>query len=108
MTAESRPPEAYQRFVARYERLAKAWDLIHEEGADGPLDQKTARLVKLAVSIGALREGPVHAGVRKALRMGISREEIEQVVGLAASTMGMPSTVAASSWVNDVLDAEGD
>ena len=106
MSSKSGPPKAYTRFVERYPSLSQAWDLIHEEGERGPLDARTQRLVKLAVSIGALREGPVHAGVRKALRMGISREEIEHVVALAASTMGMPSTVAAHSWVNDVLDAK--
>jgi hypothetical protein len=28
---------------------------------EGPLDAKTARLVKLAVAVGAMREGAVHA-----------------------------------------------
>ncbi len=106
MSGKSNPPKAYTRFVERFEKLGEAWDLIHEEGEKGPLDPRTQRLVKLAVSIGALREGPVHASVRKALRMGISQEEIEQVVALAASTLGMPGTVAAHSWVHDVLDAK--
>ena len=35
-----------------------------------------------------------------------SREEIEQVVALSSGTLGMPSTVAAFSWVSDVLDAK--
>jgi alkylhydroperoxidase/carboxymuconolactone decarboxylase family protein YurZ len=34
--------------------------------------------------------------------MGISVEEIEQVVALAAGTLGMPATVAAFTWVRDV------
>jgi len=34
--------------------------------------------------------------------MGISIEELEQVVALAAGTMGMPATVAAFTWVRDV------
>ncbi len=96
------PPKKYQDFVARYPKLAEAWDAMHEAGAAGPLDAKTQRLVKLAVAIGGLREGAVHASARKALDMGISVEELEQVVALAAGTMGMPATVAAFTWVRDV------
>jgi len=64
----------------------------------GPLDAKTQRLVKLAVGIGAMREGAVHASVRKARAMGIETEAIEQVVALSAGTLGMPATVAAYTW----------
>jgi len=96
------PPKKYKDFTARYPKLAEAWDSIHEAGATGPLDVKTQRLVKLAVSIGALREGAVHASARKALDMGITVEEMEQVVALAAGTLGMPATVAAFTWVRDV------
>ena len=96
------PPKKYREFVARYPKLAEAWDAIHEAGATGSLDEKTQRLVKLAVAIGGLREGAVHASVRKALDLGISAEELEQVVALAAGTLGMPATVAAFTWVRDV------
>ena len=96
------PPKKYRDFVGRYPKLAEAWDAIHEAGAAGPLDEKTQRLVKLAVAIGGLREGAVHASARKALDMGISIEELEQVVALAAGTLGMPATVAAFTWVRDV------
>jgi len=96
------PPKKYRDFVGRYPKLAEAWDAIHEAGATGPLDAKTQRLVKLAVAIGGLREGAVHASVRKAMDMGVTIEEMEQVVALAAGTLGMPSTVAAFTWVRDV------
>jgi len=96
------PPKKYRDFVARFPKLGEAWDALHEAGATGPLDAKTQRLVKLAVAIGGLREGAVHASARKALDMGISVEELEQVVALAAGTMGMPATVAAFTWVRDV------
>ena len=63
--------------------------------------------MKLGIAMGAAREGAVHAGVRKALGMGISRKEIEQVVALCASVVGFPRTVAAFSWVRDVLEDAG-
>jgi alkylhydroperoxidase/carboxymuconolactone decarboxylase family protein YurZ len=104
MTSTPKPPKAFQQFVARYPKLGEAWDNITEAGEDGPLDERTRRLIKLGVAIGAMRSGAVHSSVRKAVGMGISREELEQVVALAAGTMGMPSTVAAFSWVQDLFD----
>ncbi len=101
MKQESRPPAAHQAFVARFPRLGRAWDLAGEEGAEGPLDAKTQRLVKLAIAIGAMREGAVHSGVRKASDAGASLEEIEQVIALAATTIGFPSAVAIWTWVRD-------
>jgi alkylhydroperoxidase/carboxymuconolactone decarboxylase family protein YurZ len=101
-----KPPKAYQQFVSRYPRLGQAWDLIGQEGQEGPLDERTCRLIKLGIAIGALREGAVHSSVRKALGLGISAPEIEQVVALAAGTLGLPSTVAAFTWVRDLLDKE--
>lgn len=98
------PPKKHTRFVKRYPKLGEAWDLIGAAGREGPLDERAARLVKLGVAIGAQHQGAVHSSVRKARAMGISREEIEQVVALAAGTLGLPSVVAASTWVDDVLD----
>jgi alkylhydroperoxidase/carboxymuconolactone decarboxylase family protein YurZ len=48
-----------------------------------------------------MREGAVHASVRKAVALGITREELEQVVALAAGTIGLPSTVAVWSWLDE-------
>ena len=103
MKASPKPPRAYEDFIKRYPKLGEAWDLIHAAGKDGPLDDKTVRLVKLGIAIGAMREGAIHSSVRKALAQGITKEEIEQVIGLAAGTLGMPSTVAVFSWIRDRL-----
>ena len=93
-----KPPKTYDDFCARYPDLEKAWDRINLAGElAGDLDEKTRRLVKLAVSVGALREGAIRSGVRKARAMGVSRRNIEQIVALAAGTLGMPATVAVFS-----------
>ncbi len=83
--------------------LGEAWNLIAEAGKSGPLDERTCRLVKRGIAIGALREGAVHCGVRKAIGMGMSPAEIEQVVALTAGTLGLPSTMAAYTWVQDII-----
>lgn len=97
-----KPPKTFKDFSARFPKLGEAWELASSAGADGPLDAKTARLIKLGIAIGAMREGSIHSGVRKALASGISKDEIEQVVALAAGTLGFPATVAVWSWVRDV------
>ncbi len=104
MKDAKQPPKRYRDFIARYPSLGQAWEAIHEAGAAGPLDARVQRLVKFAVAVGALREGAAHASVRKALDQGISREELEQVVALAAGTLGLPSTVAAYGWVLDIVE----
>jgi len=105
MTKLPDPPKIHEEFTAQFPKLGEAWRNLNEAGRVGPLDDRTQRLVKLAVAMGALREGAVHASVRKALALGITREELEQVVALAAGTLGLPSAVACFTWVRDVLDA---
>ena len=101
MSKLPKPPQTYRDFIARFPKLGQAWDALSEAGQEGPLDSKTQRLIKLAVAVGALKEGPVHASARKALAAGITREELDQVVALAAGTLGMPSTVAVWSWIRE-------
>ena len=58
--------------------------------------------MKLAVSIGAMREGSVHSSVRKARDAGATLEEMEQAVAIAASVIGLPSAVAVWTWIRDI------
>lgn len=101
------PPATHHTFVTRYPKLGEAWELIGKAGTDGPLDAATQRLVKLGIAIGAMREGAVHSCVRKALAQDITPAALEQVVALAAGTLGMPATVAAFTWVGDVVQSSG-
>jgi alkylhydroperoxidase/carboxymuconolactone decarboxylase family protein YurZ len=103
MQPNPKPPETFRSFIARFPKLGQAWETLAEAGQEGPLDARAARLVKLAVAVGALREGAVHSSVRKALATGITPAEVEQVIALAASTIGLPATVAVYSWVRDIL-----
>lgn len=104
MTELPRPPSTHTEFVERYPELGQAWELIAACGRSGPLDDDTSRLVKLGVAIGAMREGSVHASVRKAKALGIAPEAIEQVVALSAGAIGLPAVVAAWTWVRDELE----
>lgn len=98
------PPGAYRDFVERFPDLGTAWKSMRDAERDGPLDERQRRLLKLAVAMGAMRQGAVSSGVRKALAVGASMDEIEQLVALAASTVGMPSAVALLGWVRDAAE----
>jgi alkylhydroperoxidase/carboxymuconolactone decarboxylase family protein YurZ len=105
MTIDTFPtlPEIYQNFVERYPQLEKAWETLSEAGREDSLDDKTLRLVKLGVAIGAMREGAIRTNVRKALSLGISLAEIKQIIALSAATLRMSATVAIFSWIQNEL-----
>lgn len=98
-------PKRFQKFTEDYPDVAKAYeqlgDAVH---AAGPLDEKTRALIKLAVSTGARLEGAVHSHARKALEAGCTAEEIRQVGLLSLPTIGLPSMMAALSWIDDILE----
>jgi alkylhydroperoxidase/carboxymuconolactone decarboxylase family protein YurZ len=55
------------------------------------------------MAIGARLEGAVHSHARRALAAGATPDQIRHVVALAAPTAGFPTTVAAYTWVEDVV-----
>lgn len=108
MNDESQPaPRMHTEFIQRFPELGQAWELMAQAGNEGPLDARTARLIKLGIAIGTGSEGAVHASVRKGIALGISAAEVDQVVALAASTVGLPAAVAAWSWSRDVYEEKG-
>jgi AhpD family alkylhydroperoxidase len=97
-------PKPYLEFRDRFPELARAYDTLGETAhQNGPLDDKTRQLVKLALSIGAGHEGAVHSHTRRAMHAGATREEVFHVVTLAVTSIGFPSAVAAYTWVTDEL-----
>lgn len=101
----SQIPKRYQRFQEEFPQVAKAYeelgDAVH---AAGPLDEKTRALIKLAISTGARLEGAVHSHTRKALKAGCTAEELRHTVMLALPTIGLPSMMAALSWVDEIIE----
>ena len=87
----------FPEVVQHYEALAAA---AHE---GGPLDERTRRLVKLAIAVGGRLEGAVRAHARQARERGATEPELDHVVLLALTTIGLPSTVAARAWIHDEL-----
>jgi 4-carboxymuconolactone decarboxylase len=99
-------PNAYQSFQEQYPAVFDAYNqlgaAVHSQG---PLEERTRDLVKLALAIGIGSEGAVHSHTRKALASGATPEEIRQVVLLSVPTIGFPKMMAALTWVEDILRA---
>ncbi len=89
--------EAHPEIWKAYQELGKACSEA------GPLDAKTCRLVKLALAAGARSEGAVHSHVRRGLEEGLNPEELRHIAYLAIPTLGFAASIAALSWIEDLL-----
>jgi len=102
-------PSPYKRFVKNHPSLAKLYEDLgtacHEAG---PLPEKTRRLIKLGIAIGENSEGAIKSHARQALELGVPAEEIRHAVVLSMTTIGFPGMIAASEWVEEVLEASPD
>jgi 4-carboxymuconolactone decarboxylase len=102
-------PSPYKRFVKNHPSLAKSYeDLAVACHEAGPLPEKTRRLIKLGIAIGESSEGAVKSHARQALELGVPAAEIRHAVLLSMTTIGFPGMIAASEWVEEVLEATTD
>lgn len=96
-------PKFFEDFRAAYPDVAAHYnDLSEACKTAGPLDPRTAELVKLAISIGAAAEGAAHSHARRALAAGATPEQLEHVALLAITTLGFPRAMTGLAWVRDV------
>ena len=101
-------PGIYLRFREQFPRVVEHVDALGAASDDaGPLDERTRRLVKLGIAVGAAAEGAVRSSTRKALDLGITEAEVLHVAALTVSTCGFPAAVAAFSWIEEVFGARG-
>jgi len=105
---EKKLPSAYRQFASDHPRIIQAYEALGDATiGDGPLDRRTAELVKLGIAVGARLEGAVHAHVRRARDAGATADDIRHAIRLALTTIGFPSMMSALSWANDVLGRDG-
>jgi alkylhydroperoxidase/carboxymuconolactone decarboxylase family protein YurZ len=101
------PPEVVKEFAAAYPEVWEAYNRLGAAAtAAGPLDERTQRLAKLALAIGAQRQGAVNSHTRRALAAGCTLEELIHVGILAISTIGWPAAFAAICWINETIQKE--
>ena len=102
MPKPSRSAEQIRKSYPKvWDRFTELADACHDAG---PLDEKTRRLVKLALAIGAGTEGGTHSAVRHAKEGGISIKEMEHIVMLSITTVGFPAAGRALTWIHDARD----
>jgi AhpD family alkylhydroperoxidase len=68
-------------------------DLVRAAGADGALSHKTKELIALAISIAIRCEGCIVFHSRACLKLGVSRDEVLEMIGVAVEMGGGPSSV---------------
>jgi 4-carboxymuconolactone decarboxylase len=100
-------PEVYLEFTRRYPEVAEAQGELARRVDDAtPFDERTTRLLKLALAVGAEADGAVRSNVRKSLAQGVTQTELRAVALLAITTCGFPSAIAGLRWVEEVLARE--
>ena len=100
-------PEIYLSFRETHADVARALDELGRSTEHaGPLEERTQRLVKVALAIGALAEGAVRSNTRKSLAAGATAAEIRHVALLAITTCGFPTAMAGLGWIDEVLGAD--
>jgi len=100
-------PNRISKFSKQYPQIWKAFNELGERCHEaGPLDEKTRRLIKLALSIGAGLEGATHSALRNARKAGITADEINHVALLAITTLGLPAATRAMTWIGDLQKAK--
>ena len=100
-------PPQHKSFLETYSDVAKAYEQLGSATQEwGPLDKKSRELIKLGVAVGNRHEGAVHSHVRRSLDAGATPDEIRHCILLAMTTIGFPSTMAAMTWADDVLNQE--
>ena len=93
-----KPPASTELFKKEHAGIWKAFEELSKQCREsGSLDEKSRRLVKVALAIGAGVEGGAHSAVRHAKEAGISKAELRHVALLAITTLGFPSAMRGLS-----------
>jgi AhpD family alkylhydroperoxidase len=94
-------PALEQDYLARSRVLqrdggapAKAFrELVRATAADGALSHKQKELIALAISVAIRCEGCIVFHTRACLRLGVSREELLEMLGVSIEMGGGPSSI---------------
>ena len=100
-------PRVYVDFTERFPEVAEAQgELARRIRERTPFDERTDRLVRFALAVGAQADGAVRSNVRKAMQHGVSADELRAVALGAITTCGFPTAVAALRWIDEVVRAD--
>jgi alkylhydroperoxidase/carboxymuconolactone decarboxylase family protein YurZ len=98
-----RYPRSIKSFKTFSPKAWEAYDMLEDACYDGPLGEKTCRLIKMAVTASALMERSTKVHVQLALEAGASEEEIRQAMLMILTSRGFPGTVIGLQWADEVI-----
>lgn len=102
-------PRVYVAFNEQFPDVAEAHGALARTIRErSPFDERTERLLTLALAIGAQAEGAVRSNVRKALEHGATADQIQAVALAAITTCGFPTAMAGLRWIDEVLGTQDD
>lgn len=100
-----KPPKFYSEFIRKYpdvgEKYQALGDAVHHQG---PLNDRERALIKLAISGSNLYQSAFKAHVRKAVAIGITRDEIEHLALLMLPTVGFPTMMVLMGIIEDQFE----
>ena len=98
-------PKFFRRFTERFPQVADRYESLgNEVHGHGPLNDRERALLKLAISGSAGLESAFKVHVRKARKLGISREEMEHAALLLLPTRGFPMMMKAMRLIDEEFD----
>ena len=98
-TSTKELPPTLRRFIKKYPKVWAAHERLGIEVTKaGPLKARELQLIKLAASASLGRETSFKTHVKKALRSGVSRAEIEHTILQLLPMLGLTKTMMAMKW----------
>ena len=92
-----------KHFGEQYPEVNEALTNLRQKCEEGKhLDAKTAMMIKLAVAVGAGLENTVKAHTAKALKLGVSEDQIEAIILINLASIGYAKAVVALNWVHEI------
>ena len=102
---EKNLPETFQSIVDKYPEVWKAHEKMTIACAEaGPLDRKTAELIKIGICIGSGLQTATKRHAIMAVENGAKKEEVYHTALLAMTTLGHPRAAAGWKWIQDALE----
>ena len=99
-----RLPRSVTKFAGDYPEVWQTFNQLGDQCHQaGPLDERSRRLVKVGLAVGAGLEGATRSAVRRAIEAGIAADEIRHVIVLSMTTLGFPEAIRAMTWVDECL-----
>lgn len=99
-------PPTLRDFAERKPQIWEAHKRLSQACQEaGPLDRKTALLIKIGIAAAASKRTPLATHIRSALEEGVSRDEVEHAIILTATTQGLSTMMQAMKELNSVLSS---